>query len=187
MMIKLAKNAESKAKAQPKKTTGKGPINLPAKWVYIIFIGLLIFQIYLNISAYYAVLSGMNNFSLFIIGLMMLVFAGMFHIYRHGRAMEKAPPPLPPKPAIQPKAPSPLPQTSRAVYTVEQTVEKPLAPQQEQRARSSLASSQNTKSSSLRSGGQTDNNASQEAGTSQEIVSSAEIDDLDKAGNARAG
>src|SRR3990170_3799984 len=93
MMIKLAKNAESKAKAQPKKATGKGPINLPAKWVYIIFIGLLIFQIYLNISAYYAVLSGMNNFSLFIIGLMMLVFAGMFHIYRHGRVMEKAPPP----------------------------------------------------------------------------------------------
>ena len=90
MMIKLAKNAEAKAKAQPKKDTGKGPINLPAKWVYIIFIGLLIFQIYLNISAYYAVVSGMNNFSLFIIGLMMLVFAGMFHIYRHGRAMEKA-------------------------------------------------------------------------------------------------
>ena len=118
---------------------------------------------------------------------MMLVFAGMFHIYRHGRAMEKAPPPLPPKPAIQPKAPSPLPQTSRAVYTVEQTVEKPLAPQQEQSARPSLASSQNTKSSSLRSGGQTDSSASQEAGTSQEIVSSAEIDDLDNAGNARAG
>ena len=32
MMIKLAKNAEAKAK-QPKKDTGKGPINLPAKWV----------------------------------------------------------------------------------------------------------------------------------------------------------
>ena len=119
MMIKLAKNAESKAKAQPKKAAGKGPINLPAKWVYIVFIGLLIFQIYLNISAYYAVVSGMNNFSLFIIGLMMLVFAGMFHIYRHGRAMEKAPPPLPPKPAISPKAPSPLPQTSQAAYIAE--------------------------------------------------------------------
>jgi ubiquinol-cytochrome c reductase cytochrome b subunit len=187
MMIKLAKNAESKAKAQPKKATGKAPINLPAKWVYIIFIGLLIFQIYLNISAYYAVLTGMNNFSLFIIGLMMLVFAGMFHIYRHGRAMEKAPPPLPPKPTIQPKAPSPLPQTSQAAYTVEPRVEKPLAPQQEQKVRPSLGSSQNTKSSSLRSGGQTDSSASQKAGTSQEIVSSAEIDDLDEAGNARAG
>lgn len=187
MMIKLAKNAESKAKAQPKKATGKGPINLPAKWVYIIFIGLLIFQIYLNISAYYAVLGGMNNFSLFIIGLMMLVFAGMFHIYRHGRAMEKAPPPLPPKPAIQPKAPSPLPQTSQAAYAVEPRVEKPLAPQQEQRVRPSLGSTQNTKSSTLRSGGQTDSSASQKTRTSQEIVSSAEIDDLDKSRDTRAG
>jgi hypothetical protein len=117
---------------------------------------------------------------------MMLVFAGMFHIYRHGRAMEKAPPPLPPRPSIQPKAPSPLPQTSHAAHTVEPRVEKPLAPQQEQKVRPSLGSSQNTKSSSLISGGQTDSSASQKAGTSQEIVSSAEIDDLDKAGNARA-
>jgi ubiquinol-cytochrome c reductase cytochrome b subunit len=186
MMIKLAKNAESKAKAQPKKAAGKGPINLPAKWVYIVFIGLLIFQIYLNISAYYAVVSGMNNFSLFIIGLMMLVFAGMFHIYRHGRAMEKAPPPLPPKPAISPKAPSPLPQTSQAAYIAEPSAAKPLAPQQAQKVKPSLGS-QNTKTSSSRSGGQTASSVSENAGTSKDIISSVELDNLGKPRNTRAG
>ena len=186
MMIKLAKNAESKAKAQPKKAAGKGPINLPAKWVYIVFIGLLIFQIYLNISAYYAVVSGMNNFSLFIIGLMMLVFAGMFHIYRHGRAMEKAPPPLPPKPAISPKAPSPLPQTSQAAYIAGPSAAKPLAPQQAQKVKLSLGS-QNTKTSSSRSGGQTASSGSENAGTSKDIISSVELDNLGKPRNTRTG
>jgi ubiquinol-cytochrome c reductase cytochrome b subunit len=187
MMIKLAKNAESKAKAQPKKATGKGPINLPAKWVYIIFIGLLIFQIYLNISAYYAVVSGMNNFSLFVIGLMMLVFAGMFHIYRHGRAMEKAPPPLPPKPAIQPKAPSPLPQTSQPAFAVEPGVAKPLAPQQAQKAKPSIGSSQNPNSPSLRTGGHADGSNPKEAGISQNTNSSTKMDSLNKTRNERMG
>jgi ubiquinol-cytochrome c reductase cytochrome b subunit len=184
MMIKLAKNAESKAKAQPKKATGKGPINLPAKWVYIIFIGLLIFQIYLNISAYYAVVSGMNNFSLFVIGLMMLVFAGMFHIYRHGRAMEKAPPPLPPKPAIQPKAPSPLPQTSQVSYTPEPSVAKPLIPQV-QKTQPSIGSSQKTKSSSLRTDGNSSSNVSKQVGISQDTNSPTKADNFSKSRNGR--
>ncbi|MDW3626902.1 MAG: hypothetical protein QOK72_09680, partial [Nitrososphaeraceae archaeon] len=51
------------------------------------------FQIYLNIAAYYALLNGMKNISLFIIGIIMLVFAGMFHIYRHGRSIANNPPP----------------------------------------------------------------------------------------------
>jgi ubiquinol-cytochrome c reductase cytochrome b subunit len=113
MMIKLAKNAEANAKLQPKKAGGKTAINLPKKWIYILFIVLLAFQVYLNISAYYAVLNGMKNFSLFIIGIIMLVFAGMFHIYRHGTAMAKAPPPRPttlPSPAKpMPSAPKPMP------------------------------------------------------------------------------
>ena len=38
----------------------------------------------------------------------MLVFAGMFHIFRHGRSMEKAPPPKPIVPATPLKSkPSP--------------------------------------------------------------------------------
>ena len=113
MMIKLAKNAEANAKLQPKKAGGKTAINLPKKWIYILFVVLLAFQVYLNIAAYYAVLNGMKNFSLFIIGIIMLVFAGMFHIYRHGTSMAKAPPPRPttlPSPAKpMPSAPKPMP------------------------------------------------------------------------------
>ncbi len=91
LMIKLAKNAEANAKRQPKKK--ESVISLPEKWVYFVFIALIGFQIYLNIAAYYALLNGMKNISLFIIGIIMLVFAGMFHIYRHGRSMANNPPP----------------------------------------------------------------------------------------------
>jgi ubiquinol-cytochrome c reductase cytochrome b subunit len=114
MMIKLAKNAEANAKLQPRKPVGKTSINLPEKWIYIVFIALLAFQVYLNIAAYYAVLAGMKNYSLFIIGIIMLVFAGMFHLFRYGRAMAKSAPPriitAPPKitqPAISPPSAAP--------------------------------------------------------------------------------
>lgn len=93
LMIKLVKNAEASAKKQPKKS--EGTITLPEKWIYYVFIALIGFQIYLNIAAYYAVLNGMKNISLFIIGIIMLVFAGMFHIYRHGRSNANNPPPPP--------------------------------------------------------------------------------------------
>ncbi|MEM3094863.1 MAG: cytochrome b N-terminal domain-containing protein [Nitrososphaera sp.] len=113
MMIKLAKHAEANAKLQPKKAA-KGSINISQKWIYVLFVVLLAFQVYLNISAYYAMLQGMKNYSLFIIGIIMLVFAGMFHLYRYGRAMAKAPPPkpvppAPSKPAAAPAAPRPAP------------------------------------------------------------------------------
>lgn len=114
MMIKLAKNAEASAKSRPKKPGGKSSISIPEKWIYIVFIALLAFQVYLNIAAYYAVLAGMKNYSLFIIGVIMLVFAGMFHIFRYGRALAKSPPPkiitAPPKatkPAISPPSTAP--------------------------------------------------------------------------------
>ena len=64
----------------------------------------------------------------------MLVFAGMFHIYRHGRTMSKAPPPPPPsrpvtpptaRPTLVPPQPTPAPST---------TGEKPLAPPPVQKA-----------------------------------------------------
>lgn len=187
MMIKLAKNAEMKSKMEPKRAIGKSPINIPAKWVYIIFIGLLVFQIYLNISAYYAVLNGMNNFSLFVIGLMMLVFAGMFHIYRHGRSMEKAPPPLPPKPAIQPKGPSPLPQTARTAYAVPSGVEKPLAPPPEQKVKPSPSSASQSSQASTRSGSQSSSSVSESIESPEKTISSAERDNLGKTRNGRAG
>jgi ubiquinol-cytochrome c reductase cytochrome b subunit len=122
MMIKLAKHAEANAKLQPKKG-GKGAINITQKWLYALFVVLLAFQVYLNIAAYYAVLQGMKNYSLFIIGIIMLVFAAMFHLYRYGRALAKAPPPKPTPPAgarPAPAAPKPVPATPPAA-------EKPLA------------------------------------------------------------
>ncbi|MGI0015403.1 MAG: cytochrome bc complex cytochrome b subunit, partial [Nitrososphaera sp.] len=63
------------------------------------------------------------NYSLFIVGIMMIVFAGMFHLYRYGRVMAKAPPPKPTPPAtarLMPAAPKPAPAAPPA--------EKPLAP-----------------------------------------------------------
>jgi ubiquinol-cytochrome c reductase cytochrome b subunit len=125
MMIKLAKNAEANAKVQPKKPSGKSSINIPQNWIYIIFISLLAFQVYLNIAAYYAVINGMKNFSLFIIGIIMLVFAGMFHIYRHGRALSKAPPPKP-KPVSPPAVGKPL--SPPSVTSPPTQDNKPLAP-----------------------------------------------------------
>jgi ubiquinol-cytochrome c reductase cytochrome b subunit len=88
LMIKLAKNAEANAKKQ--KPAEKNPIQLPTKWLYILFVALIAFQVYLNIAAYYAVLNGMKNYSLFLIGILMLVFAGMFHLYRYGRGLTKS-------------------------------------------------------------------------------------------------
>ena len=88
LMIKLAKNAEANAKKQ--KPAEKNSIQLPAKWLYILFIVLIGFQVYLNIAAYYAVLNGMKNYSLFLIGILMLVFSGMFHLYRHSRGLTKS-------------------------------------------------------------------------------------------------
>ena len=125
MMIKLAKHAEANAKLQPKKPP-KGSINVSQKWLYVLFVALLAFQVYLNISAYYAVLQGMKNYSLFIIGIMMLVFAAMFHVYRYGRARAKAPPPrpVPPTPAKPVAVPAPA---RPAPATTTGEVQKPMA------------------------------------------------------------
>jgi len=47
----------------------------------------------------------MKNISLFFIGLILVVFAGFFHIYRYGLAQAKNPPPPPPlkEPEEKPK------------------------------------------------------------------------------------
>jgi ubiquinol-cytochrome c reductase cytochrome b subunit len=124
MMIKLAKNAEANAKLQPKKAS-KGSINITQKWLYVIFVTLLAFQVYLNISAYYAVLQGMNNWSLFIIGIIMLVFAAMFHVYRYGRTRAKAPPPKPVSPTPSRPAAAPTPKPAPAITAGE--AQKPMA------------------------------------------------------------
>jgi|SoiMethySBSTD1v2_1073268.scaffolds.fasta_scaffold47297_5 ubiquinol-cytochrome c reductase cytochrome b subunit len=125
MMIKLAKHAEANAKLQPKKAP-KGSINISQKWIYALFVVLLAFQVYLNISAYYAVLQGMKNYSLFIIGIMMLVFAAMFHLYRYGKARAKAPPPKPVSPTPSKPVTSPTPPKMAPAQTAAET-QKPMA------------------------------------------------------------
>jgi ubiquinol-cytochrome c reductase cytochrome b subunit len=106
MMIKLAKESERKAKLAKEKGPKKvASINLSQKWINWLIVALLAFQVFLNIAAYNAALSGMKNISLFFIGIILIVFAGFFHIYRYGLNQAKnAPPPPPiPIPEEQPK------------------------------------------------------------------------------------
>jgi ubiquinol-cytochrome c reductase cytochrome b subunit len=124
LMIKLARNSEAKAKLQPKKPSGKSSINIPFNWIYIVFIALLAFQIYLNIAAYYAVLNGMKNFSLFIVGIIMIVFAAMFHVYRHGKTMAKE---ATQRPMVPPAGAKPIPYAPTPTPPVPTTTTKPLS------------------------------------------------------------
>lgn len=99
MMIKLAKEAERKAKIAKEKGPKKvASINLSEKWLNWLLVALLAFQVFLNIAAYNAALTGMKNMSLFFVGLIMLTFAGFFHVYRYSMSEAKkapAPPPMP--------------------------------------------------------------------------------------------
>jgi len=63
----------------------------------------LAFQVFLNIAAYNAALTGMKNISLFFIGLILIVFAGFFHVYRYGLNQAKNAPPPPPVPIHEDK------------------------------------------------------------------------------------
>ncbi len=104
MMIKLANESERKAKLHKENAPQKvAAINLSEKWINWLLVALLAFQVFLNIAAYNAALTGMKNMSLFFIGLILLVFAGFFHIYRYGMAQAKNPPPPPPAPEPEEK------------------------------------------------------------------------------------
>jgi ubiquinol-cytochrome c reductase cytochrome b subunit len=103
MMVKMAQEAERKAKLNKEKGPKKvAEINLSQKWLNWIIVGLIAFQVYLNIAAYNAALTGLNNLSLFFTGLILIVFAGLFHVYRYGLSEAKKPPPPPPIPAQEP-------------------------------------------------------------------------------------
>jgi ubiquinol-cytochrome c reductase cytochrome b subunit len=104
MMIKMAQEAERKAKLAKDKGPKKvAEINLSQKWLNWIIVGLIAFQVYLNIAAYNAAITGLNNLSLFFTGLILIVFAGLFHVYRYAMSEAKKPPPPPPKaePALE--------------------------------------------------------------------------------------
>ncbi len=99
MMIKLAQESERKAKMNKEKGPKKvAEIKLSQKWLNWVLVGLIAFQVYLNIAVYNAALSGLNNLSLFFTGIILMVFAGLFHIYRYAMSEAKKPPPPPPAP-----------------------------------------------------------------------------------------
>jgi ubiquinol-cytochrome c reductase cytochrome b subunit len=103
MMIKMAQEAERKAKLSKEKGPKKvAEINLSQKWLNWIIVGLIAFQVYLNIAAYNAAITGLNNLSLFFTGLILIVFAGLFHVYRYALSEAKKPPPPPPAPSQEP-------------------------------------------------------------------------------------
>ena len=121
MMIKLAKEAERKAKLAKAKGPNKvAAINLSQKWINWVIVALLAFQVFLNIAAYNAALTGMKNISLFLVGMIMLVFAAFFHIYRYSvNESKKAPPPPVPEDSL-PKIPAP----AKAPEAVKEEAEK---------------------------------------------------------------
>jgi ubiquinol-cytochrome c reductase cytochrome b subunit len=90
MMIHLAKEAERKAKLAkangPKKVS---EIKLSIKWTNWLLVALLAFQVFLNIAAFNAFLSGMNNVNLWITGVILITFAGFFHLYRYAMSQSK--------------------------------------------------------------------------------------------------
>jgi ubiquinol-cytochrome c reductase cytochrome b subunit len=95
MMIYLAKEAERKAKLAKEKGPQKiARIEFSEKWINWIIIALIAFMVFLNIAAYNAAITGMKNMGLFLAGLILIVFAGMFHVYRYSMAQaQKTPPP----------------------------------------------------------------------------------------------
>jgi len=103
MMIHLAKDAERKAKLAKDKGPKKvAKIELSEKWINWVIVALIAFMVFLNIAAYNAALTGMNNLSIFFAGLILIVFAGLFHVYRYGMSQANIPPP-PPAPLQQEK------------------------------------------------------------------------------------
>ena len=104
MMIKLAKEAERKAKlAKDKGPKRVASVRLSQQWINWLIVALLAFQVFLNIAAYNAALTGMKNIELFLVGMIMITFAGFFHLYRYSMNESKKAPPPPPEPPAAPK------------------------------------------------------------------------------------
>ena len=96
MMIYLAKEAERKARLAKEKGPQKvAKIEFSEKWVNWVIIALIAFMVFLNIAAYNAAITGMKNMGLFLAGLILIVFAGMFHVYRYSMAQTQVAPPPP--------------------------------------------------------------------------------------------
>jgi ubiquinol-cytochrome c reductase cytochrome b subunit len=108
----------------------KGPqkiakIELSEKWINWVIVALIAFMVFLNIAAYNAAITGMNNLSLFFVGLILMVFAGLFHVYRYGMN-EASKPPIPkaPIPKEKPKALAEQPQTEQVKELPDATMQR---------------------------------------------------------------
>jgi ubiquinol-cytochrome c reductase cytochrome b subunit len=126
MMIHLARDAERKAKLAKEKGPQKiAKIELSEKWINWVIVALIAFMVFLNIAAYNAAITGMNNLSLFFVGLILMVFAGLFHVYRYGMN-EASKPPLPraPIPKEKPKALAEQPQTEQVKELPDATMQR---------------------------------------------------------------
>ena len=114
----------NKMEAAKRKATGetRKSITLPENWTWMLIIVLLIFQVYLNISAYYAATAGFRNVELFLVGIVLVTFAGIFHIYRYASQQAKLPKAAPPKAPTPAKeaAPKPVVQPQPVVAEVAQ-------------------------------------------------------------------
>lgn len=131
MMIKLARHAEyrNKIEAARRKAAGetRKSINLPENWTWMLIVVLLVFQVYLNVSAYYAATAGFRNIELFLVGLILITFAGIYHLYRYAGQQAKLPKPAPPKAPVPAKEAAPKP-VAQPQPIVAEVVQKP-APQ----------------------------------------------------------
>jgi ubiquinol-cytochrome c reductase cytochrome b subunit len=126
MMIHLARDAERKAKLAKEKGPQKiAKIELSEKWINWVIVALIAFMVFLNIAAYNAAITGMNNLSLFFVGLILMVFAGLFHVYRYGMN-EASKPPIPkaPIPKEKPKALAEQPQTEQVKELPDATMQR---------------------------------------------------------------
>ena len=61
------------------------PIKLSPKWIFTVLISLIILQVFLNIAAVQAYMSGFKNLALLEVGLILVAFAIIFHAYRYGQ------------------------------------------------------------------------------------------------------
>jgi ubiquinol-cytochrome c reductase cytochrome b subunit len=112
----------------------------------------------------------------------MLVFAAMFHLYRYGRALAKAPPPkpVPPTPSKPAAVPKPVPAAT--------TAEKPLATPPTVAAKSSsdqkaeTSSQQHQQQKHATTGQEVTGTAAQAADRAQAISTASSIEEPDKRG-----